>query len=298
MKYCATTAAVLGLSEMEFVSKVSEVLASTSGKPPVVWLEGQDCAGCTISVANALYPPISAIVLDKISLRYHETLMAAAGAHAEKAREDTLKEGGYVLVVEGSIPTLDDRYCMVGGHSFAHVVKESAEKAAAIIAVGACAAYGGIPAATPTKGIGVGEFLKKPVVNLPTCPVHTDHFVGTLVYYLVTKKIPALDEYGRPLAYYRSYVHDNCRRRAFFDEGLFLTDWNDPAQKEWCLYEKGCKGPDTYADCPIRRWNDGVNFCIDSGAPCQGCAEPTFYAEHSPLYSVARAPYPILRKKA
>ncbi|HIC91030.1 MAG TPA: Ni,Fe-hydrogenase small subunit, partial [Syntrophaceae bacterium] len=98
-------------------------------------------------------------------------------------------------------------------------------------------------------------------------------------------KVPPLDEIGRPKAYFGQLIHDNCRRRSYFDEGIFLNDWNDPTQKDWCLYEKGCKGPDTYSDCPIRRWNDGINFCIDCGAGCQGCAEPDFYAGMTPLYT-------------
>ncbi|MBW2318576.1 MAG: hydrogenase small subunit [Deltaproteobacteria bacterium] len=286
MKYCATTAAVLGLSEMEFVSKVSEALAASAGKPPVVWLEGQDCAGCTISLAGALNPPLSSIILDKLSIRYHETIMASAGYLAEAVYEDTVKAGGHVLCVEGSIPTADDRFCMIGGRPFREMVKESAEKAAVIIAVGACAAYGGIPADGPTKSVGIGEIVKdKPIINLPTCPVHCDHLVGSILYFLATKSAPPLDKIGRPKLYFDELVHDNCRRRSYFDDGLFLTDWNDPKQKNWCLYEKGCKGPDTYADCPVRRWNDGQNFCIDCGAGCMGCAEPEFYDGMSPLYT-------------
>ncbi|MBW2194849.1 MAG: hydrogenase small subunit [Deltaproteobacteria bacterium] len=286
MKYCATTAAVLGLSEMEFVSKVSEALAASSSKPPVVWLEGQDCAGCTISLAGALNPPVSSIILDKLSIRYHETIMASAGYLAEAVYEDTVKTGGHVLCVEGSIPTADERFCMVGGRPFREMVKEAAEKAAVIIAVGACASYGGIPAAGPTKAVGIGKILKdKPIINLPTCPVHCDHLVGSILYFLATKSAPPLDKIGRPKLYFDELVHDNCRRRSYFDDGLFLTDWNDPKQKNWCLYEKGCKCPDTYSDCPVRRWNDGQNFCIDCGAGCMGCAEPDFYDGMSPLYT-------------
>ncbi|MBW2036182.1 MAG: hydrogenase small subunit [Deltaproteobacteria bacterium] len=286
MKYCASTAAVLGLSQVEFVSKVSEALAAASAKPPVIWLEGQDCAGCTISFAGALNPPAASVILDKLSVRYHETLMAGAGYLSEAVYDDTLKEGGFVLVVEGSIPTADDRFCMVGGRPFKEMVEECGAKAAAVIAAGACSSFGGIPAAGPTKAVGANKIIKgKPVINLPTCPVHVDHLVGTILYFLTTGKAPALDNLGRPKMYFGQLIHDNCRRRYYFDNEMFLQDWNDPKQKDWCLYEKGCKGPDTYADCPIRRWNDGLNFCIDAGAPCQGCAEPDFYAGMSPLYT-------------
>ncbi len=286
LKYCAATAAVLGLSELEFTTKVVHAMEAASKKPAVIWLEGQDCAGCTISFTQILNPPAASIILDKISLRYHETAMAAAGHQAEKVYHDTVKEGGYLLIVEGSVPSADDRFCMVGGRPFREIVEEAAKKAVGIIAVGACATYGGIPAATPSKGIGLNKALPgKAVINLPTCPVHPDHLAGTVLYFLTTGKIPELDKIGRPVMYFKESIHDNCRRRGHFDAGRFLTDWNDPAQKDWCMLQKGCKGPMTNSDCPVRRWNDGINFCIDCGAVCMGCAEPGFYAQMSPLYS-------------
>jgi len=287
IRYCATTAALLGLSQLEFTKKLSAALvASTSGKPSVIWLEGQDCAGCTVSFAGSLNPPIASIILDTISVRYHEVLMAASGYQAEKAYHETVKEGSYVLIVQGSIPTADDRFCMVGGRPFREILLESAGNAGAIIAIGACATYGGIPAAGPTGAVGVSKIIKnKPIVNLPTCPVHPDHMMGTILYYLTTEKLPALDKIGRPRMYFSQTCHDNCRRRSYFDEGMLLEDWNDPKQKNYCLIEKGCKGPDTYSDCPVRQWNDGFSFCIDCGAGCKGCAEPTFYANMSPLYA-------------
>ena len=301
IKYCAATAAALGLSELEFTAKVAQALAAASKKPPVIWLEGQDCAGCPVSFAGALPPPVASIILDRLSVRYHETIMAASGHLSESAYHDTLEQGGYVLVVEGSIPSVDDRFCMVGGRPFKEIVEEAAGKASAIIAVGACATYGGIPAAGPTKGMGLSKALPgKTIINLSTCPVHTDHLVGTILYFLATGKAPALDEVGRPKMYFGQSIHDNCRRRSYFDEGTFLQDWNNPEQKDWCLYEKGCKGPDTYSDCSIRRWNDGTNFCIDCGAGCQGCAEPDFYAGMTPLYTAEseRSRRILARKKA
>jgi hydrogenase small subunit len=301
LKYCAATAAALGLAKWEFTAKVAEALEKAGTKPPVIWLEGQDCAGCSVAFTGALYPRAASIILDKISLRYHEVIMAASGRLAESAYHETVKQGGYVLVVEGSIPSVDDRFCMVGGRPFRKIVEEAAEKAAAIIAVGACATYGGIPGAGPTKGIGLNKALPgRTVINLSTCPVHKDHLVGTILYFLATGRIPPLDDKGRPKAYFGVLIHDNCRRRSYFDEGLFLEDWNDPKQQDWCLFDKGCKGPDTYADCPIRRWNDGINFCIDCGAGCQGCSEPEFYAGMTPLYTAEgeRSQNILVRKAA
>ena len=299
LKFCAGTAAALGLSDLFTAEMIAEALESAAKKPPLIWLEGQDCAGCTISLISVENPTPASLILDKLSIRYHETIMAASGHLAEKARKDTIKEGGYVLVVEGAIPSADDRFCMVGGHPFREIVKETAERAAAIIGVGACAAFGGIPRGTPTKGVPLSKVLPgKAIINLPTCPVHMDHLVGTVVYFLVTHKAPALDKLGRPLMYFGMSVHDNCRRRGHFDEEEFLTNWNDPKQRDWCLLEKGCKGPETYSDCPIRRWNNGINFCIDAGAPCQGCSEPEFYDQQTPLYAMGPVTERILAKKA
>jgi hydrogenase small subunit len=292
LKYCAATAALFGLSEMEFTSKVVHALETKSGKPPVMWLEGLACAGCTISLTQSLHPPISSVILDKISLRQHDTIMAAAGHLVEEVYDETVKAGGYILIVEGAIPSADDRFCMVGGRPFRKLVEDAAKNANAVLAVGACSAFGGIPRATPSKGMAVSEALKnaqidKPVINISTCPVHTDHLVGTILYVLVTGKIPELDSKGRPAMYFgdKRLIHDNCRRRGHFDAGEFLTDWNDPKQKDWCLLQKGCKGPMAYTDCSIRRWNDGINFCLDCGGLCQACGEPLFYERVSPLYA-------------
>ncbi len=299
LKLCGGVAATVGLADLFSVEKVAAALESAGKKPPVIWLEGQDCAGCTISLISLENPSPASLILDKISIRYHETIMAGAGYTAEKVLQDTIKEGGYVLIVEGSIPGADDRYCMVGGKSFKEMVQETARNAAVIIGVGACSAFGGIPGGTPSKGIPVSKVVSgKTVINLSTCPVHMDHLAGTILYFLVTKKAPPLDKLNRPVMYFGTLVHDNCRRRAHFDEERFLTDWNDPKQQEWCLLQKGCKGPETYGDCPIRRWNNGINFCIDAGAPCQGCSEPGFYVKHSPLYAMGPATDRIMARKA
>jgi hydrogenase small subunit len=292
LKYCAAAAALFGLSETELISGIVNAMETKPGKPPVMWLEGLACAGCTISLTQSLNPPISSVILDKISLRQHDTIMAAAGHLVEEVYDETVKEGGFLLIVEGAIPSADDRFCMVGGRPFRKLVEDAAKKANAVLAVGACSAFGGIPRATPSKGIAVTEALKnakidKPVINISTCPVHPDHLVGTILYVLITGKIPELDSKGRPAMYFgdKRLIHDNCRRRGHFDAGEFLTDWNDPKQKDWCLLQKGCKGPMSYTDCSIRRWNDGINFCLDCGGLCQACGDPEFYEKVAPLYT-------------
>lgn len=297
LKIAGASLALLGLSQA-LTPRVVKALESASGKPAVIWLEGQDCCGCTESFLNNLEPTAVSILLDAISLRYHETAMTASGYLSEQAREETIAEGGYILVIEGSIPLAEDGlFCTVGGKTFRDIVAETAKNAAAIICVGSCATFGGIPAAGPTDAVGylfrgtqrhryfeniVGP---KPVINLPTCPLHNERLVAVIVHYLTFGTVPPLDSFNRPLAFYSTRMHDHCERRGNFDAGRFLTDWGDPSQAGWCLYLKGCRGPWAYHDCWQRKWNNRTSYCIASNAPCIGCSEPEFYKTFSPLYN-------------
>lgn len=285
LKICSTFAAALGLSQAPFAARIAQAVEGAAAKPAVIWMEGMDCAGCSISFSGSLNPPATAILLDSISLRYHEALMAGSGHVAEHAFAETIAAGGHVLIVEGSVPKADPRFCMIGGKSFEENLKAAAEKCAAIICVGACASFGGVTGSMVAQGVGVSEIIKdKPIINLSTCPVHPEHLVGTVLYFLATGQVPELDEHNRPKIFFGQSIHDNCRRRGHYDAGRFLQDWNDPAQKDFCLVAKGCKGPMAKSDCPVRLWNDRTNFCIDCGAGCQGCSEPTFYAKMTPLF--------------
>lgn len=296
LKIAGASLALLGLSQA-LTPKVVKALESTSGKPAVIWLEGQDCAGCTESFLNSQEPLAISLILDTISLRYHETAMAASGYQAEAALEATIAEGGYILVIEGSIPLAEDgRYCTVSGKTFRDIVHDAAENAAAIIPIGSCAAFGGIPAAGPTDAVGyLFRGTKKhhyyddvtgdtPVINLPTCPLHPERLVAVIVHYLTFGTVPPLDDFNRPLAFYGTLQHENCERRGQFEAGRFLTDWGDPDQEGWCLYLKGCRGPWAHQDCWKRLWNNRTSYCIASNAPCVGCSEPEFYDTFSPLY--------------
>jgi hydrogenase small subunit len=159
----------------------------------------------------------------------------------------------------------------------------------AVIALGTCAAFGGIPAAAPnpTGARPVKEFLdskgiSKPLVNIPGCPPHPDWFTGTVAG-IILNGLPTaddLDDLLRPKAFYGKLIHENCPRRAYFDEGKFAKNPGD----EGCLYGLGCKGPITYADCPLRRWNNGTNWVIGAGAPCNGCTQPEFPDGTAPFY--------------
>lgn len=283
IKMTMAGAAALGLSPLFKWPKMAEA----AGKPAVVWLEGQDCAGCTESVIT--YENIGNVILNDVAIRYHETIMAGAGDVAIGALDAAIAEGGYVLVVEGSIPLAESGdYCVVAGETFKETVKRAAQSAAAILPIGACATYGGIPKAGPTDAQGVDDFLQsqginKPLINLPGCPVHPTWFINTVVSYLTGQPIP-VDEFKRPVKHFASTIHSMCPRRWFYKKGKYLRDWNDPKQRRWCLLLKGCKGPEAYADCGTILWNQGANWCVGNNAPCSGCTEPDFYNKFTPLY--------------
>lgn len=251
---------------------------------PVIWLEFQDCAGCTESIARSNAPTLLSLVLNTLTIEYHETLMAAAGFQAEGAKEDAMAKyhGEYVLVVEGSVTTKDGGvYCTIGGRANDEILREAAEGAAAIIAVGNCAAFGGLPGAypAPTDGVGVSKVITdKPVVNIPGCPAIPEVMTNTIVHFLVYGALPELDELNRPKAFYGVSVHDRCLRRPFYEAGKFAETFGDEGyQKGYCLYKLGCKGPTTYNACASIRWQSGLSFPIQSGHPCLGCSQPDFW---------------------
>jgi len=262
---------------------VANVLKS---KPrlPVIWLEFQDCAGCTEAITRSQSPTLADLVLNQISIDYHETLFAAAGFQAEGNRDAMMKKyhGKYVLIVEGSVPTGDNaKYCTIGGKTAEAILKEAAAGAAAIISTGNCASFGGIPKASPnpTNAKGVWEIIKdKPVVNIPGCPAIPEATTGTITHFLIFGTLPELDTLNRPKTFYGQTIHDRCLRRPFYEAGKFALSFDDEgARKGWCLYKLGCKGPTTYNACASLKWDEGLSFPVQSGHPCLGCSEPNFW---------------------
>ena len=123
------------------------------------------------------------------------------------------------------------------------------------------------------------------VINLPGCPMNVQNLTATIVHFLTFKQWPATDAYGRPLFAYGQLIHDQCERRAHFERGEYVTAWGDEASRQgWCLYKMGCKGPETYANCPTARFNDGTSWPVKSGHGCVGCTMPGFWDGMSPFY--------------
>jgi hydrogenase small subunit len=280
LKFCSVMAGTLAL-ESALGPRIARALEAAK-RTPVIWLEFQDCAGCTESFLRASRPPVAEIVLDVLSVDYHETIMAASGHLAEEAKAQTVDAGGYLLVVEGSIPTAEGGiYCTIGGRTALDILEEAAAGALAVVAVGNCAAFGGIPKAAPnpTGAVAVMDLVTdKPVLNLPGCPLNVVNLTATVVHFLTFGALPEMDDLHRPLFAHGARIHDNCERRGHFDAGEFVRAWGDEGhRKGWCLYQMGCKGPVTYHNCPSVRWNEGTNWPVGSGHGCIGCSEPGFW---------------------
>lgn len=294
LKMCTLLAATMGLdfSQTEQVAHALE----KSKRVPVIWLQLQDCTGCSESFIRSSHPRTESVLLDMISLEYSEALSAASGHQVEQAKKEAMEKyhGEYILAVEGSIP-LYDEFCMVGGMGAKELLLEAAKGAKAIITYGSCSTWGGIPAAAPnpTHARRVTDIIPrdKPVVAVPGCPPIAEVMTGVIAHLITFGTIPELDHMGRPKAFYRHRIHDKCNRRAYFDAGLFVESFDDEGAKQgYCLYKVGCKGPTTYNSCAEMRWNEGVSYPIQSGNPCIGCSEQNFW-DNGPFFTrVAKIP--------
>jgi len=287
IKFCAATASLMALPPS--AGKLIAAALEQVRRPSVIWLSFQECTGCTESLTRSHAPSIESLIFDVISLDYNHTLQAASGEAAEAAREAAMEEnkGKYLLVVDGSIPLKDGGvYSTIAGISNLEMLKQTAEHAAAIVCVGSCSAFGGLPYANPnpTGAVPVSDIIKnKPIINVPGCPPIPSVIAGVLVQYL-TFGMPELDHLKRPKAFYGQSIHDRCYRRPFYERGLFAENFDDEgARKGWCLFKVGCKGPTTYNACATVKWNNGTSFPIEAGHGCIGCSEPNFW-DHGSFY--------------
>lgn len=299
LKLCAGSAATVSLSELLLPHLLEAAPAAEN--PPVIWLQGASCTGCSVSLLNSEQPAIAKILTDVISLRYHPNIQGAAGDLALKVLSNTQAAGGYYLIIEGAVPTRDGGiYCTIGENNgrpvtFMDRVMDLGFKAKAVIAVGTCASFGGIPAATyggnptthggPTGCMGVLDFFKQqgittPVINVPGCPPHPDWMVGSIAHVLLGYGLPPMDNCNRPTMFYGKVVHDNCPRRQYFDNSDFAKVFSEPK----CLLELGCKGPFARCDSFQRPWNGANNWCIVGNGPCYACTDMNFPDGSSPIY--------------
>ncbi|MBI5232243.1 MAG: hydrogenase small subunit, partial [Coriobacteriales bacterium] len=306
LKFCGATAALLGMQQTMAPQIAAAVEKAAASKlAPAVWMNGGACTGCTESAAQSTNPDIAQIVLDILSLNYIETIMYAQGESAEQALRQTVEENEkkFVLIYEGTVMEgWEGNALRIAGKPSIEELLEFAPKAAAIVAVGSCAVDGGWVRANPNpaEGTGVSEFLARnniatPVINLPTCPVNPEWIVSIVIDALILGGIdetgqvtPALasklDRYGRPTFIFGQTIHDNCPRRGHFENGEFVYAFGSVEEsKGYCLYPVGCKGPQTYTNCPIVRWNDQVSWCVESGSPSIGCGGFNWVDQNAPF---------------
>jgi hydrogenase small subunit len=290
LKFCGASAAALGLSGTDML-RLREVLADPNA-PPVIWLQGSACTGCSVSFLNLISttapPTVADVLTNSINLIYHPNLMALAGDSAVAEVEKAYHDGGYLLAIEGGVPTkFKGNACWAWNYNgedvtFQDAVVDLSSRAAGILCIGTCASFGGIPAAPPNPtGIkSVKAVTGKTTINIAGCPVHPNWVAWTVVQLLLGTSI-TLDSFGRPQQLFPGYmVHDACWRRSKYDAGLKAQSFG---MDDLCLKDLGCRGPETIAICPLSGWNGGVNWCIDANAPCLGCTSSTFPGP-SPFY--------------
>jgi hydrogenase small subunit len=291
------TISVLGFSLLKVPGLEQLVAAAEPTKIaeiPVLWMATGSCSGCSVALLNSASPTIQEALLGQVlpekylSLGFHATVMAAAGDLAMEALQELARKhkGGYVLVVDGATASKEDGlYCAIGetGHTpitgYRHV-SDLGRDALAVLAVGACSSFGGIPAAdpNPTGALSVGQLFARekiatPAVNIPGCPPHPDWIVGTIATLLLGGlNALKLDEHHRPSAFFAGLIHDYCPYRGDFERGRFANHFGDAG----CLFMLGCKGPITHADCTTRKFNNGTSWCCEAGHPCIGCCHPNF----------------------
>lgn len=290
LKWCTASAAALGLTKLE-VSKLESVVMAAETNPPVIWLQGSNCSGCSISLLNSIQETtIDDLITNKISMKYHHNLMTAAGDLAISAIDDTVAQydGQFILVVEGAVPTADNGiYCVLtekNGQPWTMLdaINELAPKASYVISAGTCASFGGVPMAAPnpTGCMPVNQVvsssqLNNPIINLPGCPVHPYTITKTIID-LLLYGLPTLDLDGRPLAFYQSKIHSNCPRRG-------TGRARELGSTTGCFSSLGCQGSTGQYDCPSRKWNNQQNWCIESGHTCIACSDKVF--PQTPFYN-------------
>ena len=255
--------------------------SKTISKPNLIWLQGSSCTGCSLSLTNIEDISFMDFILEFVNLIYHPNLSLTTGDDVPNILNNAKKElkNNYILVVEGSVPTLLPHACLLADVPFLDWVKQMSKHSKACIAVGTCASFGGITdmhgmntgAAPLTKVLNEAN-IDKPMINLPNCPLKPEHFVYTILHFIKFGKYPPLDTQYRPKIFFSKTIHETCLHYSEFQENIFASQINEKG----CLLELGCQGPITKSDCIINGLNSNTNNCIKAGHPCIGCASEHF----------------------
>jgi hydrogenase small subunit len=286
----------------------------------VFWLAGMSCDGCSVAVTGATQPSVEQLLtgsipgLPKVVL-HHPVLSVSAGTEFVRPFQDAVNgELGapYVVVLEGSVPDdqalpEDEGYFSAMGaggfdpESSGHQpnrmtdwLKKLAPGAVAMVAIGTCATWGGIPAAAGniTGSMSLMDYLGKdyvsalgvPVVNVPGCSPIGDNFTevvaAVLMFLQGTGPLPEFDDLGRPAWQFSETVHRHCPRAGYYEEGVFSKEYGDQA----CLVDVGCWGPVVQCNITERGAINHMGGCMVAGGPCIGCTMPGFPDKFTPFY--------------
>jgi hydrogenase small subunit len=297
-------------TQTEFVPGQQKTEAITAH---VIWMTtGLSCDGDSVAMTSATNPSLEDIVTGVIPgmprvVVHNPVLAYEVGAEFMQAWYDA-EEGKldpFVLVVEGSIPNEkingEGHWAAMGtdpstGQPITtnEWVDRLAPKAAAVVALGTCATYGGIPAMknNPTGAMGVPDYLGwswkssagLPVVCIPGCPAQPDNTTETLLYLVLhlagLAPVPELDEALRPKWLFERTVRESCNRGGFAEQGEYATEYGDDPR---CLVKLGCKGPVVHCNVPVRGWQSGVGGCPNVGGICMACTMPGFPDKYMPF---------------
>ena len=286
----------------------------------VFWLAGMSCDGCSVAVTGATNPSVEDLLAGNIPglprvVLHHPVLSVSAGGEFVRAFKDAANgelRAPYVVVLEGSVP--DDQalpedegyYSAMGAGGFdpesqgdqpnrmTDWLKRLCPGAAASVAIGTCATWGGIPAAAGnvTGSMGLMDFLGKnyrsalgvPVVNVPGCSPVGDNFTEVVAAVLMFLQgigpLPEFDELGRPVWQFGETVHRHCPRAGYYEEGVFADEYGD----QECLVEVGCWGPVVQCNITERGAINHMGGCMVAGGPCIGCTMPGFPDKFAPFY--------------
>jgi len=310
--------------------EAKKILSGDSEPIHIIWIQAQTCSGDSISLLNAVEPSIVDVLtgqfknIGEVTLDFHPTIMAQWGIDViQGERGDLVEEWDavnilekvrngeitpFILVTEGSFPNEDTAkeqggyWCSMGSKNGEPILatewlRDAAQYAAAVVAIGTCATYGGIPAGkpNPTGAMGTYDVLGRdyksglglPVINIPGCPAAGDWQIKVFSHLLLTVKgllpAPELDEYNRPKFLFGYTVHERCPRGIWYSGGKFSKAYGEP----YCMYELGCKGPIVKCPITVTGFVEGLGACTTFGAPCIGCTDPAFPDE--PLAPFLRA---------
>lgn len=288
----------------------------------VFWLAGMSCDGCTIAVSGGTNPGLEGLLTGTIptmpQVILHHPVLAVEAGHAFMDAHHRAWKGElgapYVVCMEGSVP--DERIASRWGGYWSGMGVETREGhdqpqpiptaewlrrlapgAAAVIAVGTCATWGGIPAAdgNPTGAMGTADYLGRdfrsafglPVINIPGCAPVGDNITETIFAVLLFLQglgpLPAFDDLGRPAWLFGNTVHQGCTRAGHYEEGVFAKEYGDPE----CLVEIGCWGPVVNCNIVSRGAINHMGGCMRAGGVCIGCTMPGFPDKFSPFYKTA-----------